>query len=172
LPPTPSSILAIDPGATTGWAKVVGIVPPSDKDPRGLFTYAGGGTFAGVKAAWEQRGIYQGVDIIVVEDFRIYPHKAQALIGRRLSAPKEIGRIELLALLADEARSSPLPIHYQMASQAKQLWPDSRIREKFPGFYKTRLRDKHTRDALRHLFTFMETYQPPLHDFFNYEEAL
>lgn len=167
----PSCVLAIDPGTTTGWAKVEGIVLPCEEHPRGSFKYVAGGTLRGVQDAWEQRGIYEGVDIIVVEDFRIYPHKATSLIGRKLSAPKEIGRVELLALMSGS--DGPIPIHYQMAAQAKQLWPDRRLKSKFAEFYSTHLKNVHTRDAVRHLFTFMETFKPqPLHDFFNYEEAL
>ena len=89
---------------------------------------------------------------LVVEDYRIYPHKAQAHIGSRPYAIEVIGHIRLLAHQAKPA----IPIHFQMASQAKGQWPEKRLRNHYHRDVLRQLGSRHCKDALRHLLTYLE----------------
>lgn len=88
---------------------------------------------------------------IVIEDYRIYPHKSKTHIASRVYTAKEIGRVELMAYYYN------LPILYQLAGQAKQQWPNNRLgRHLEPGAL--RRFPSHTKDALRHLLTYIENH--------------
>jgi hypothetical protein len=101
---------------------------------------------------------------VVVEDYRVYPHKVRQHIGSQVYTAREIGRVEWIAYVSGCTTS------LQMASQAKQQWNNQRIRQHFPELYKRTGGKAHIRDALRHLLTFMEDNQ--LHVFFRPQDAI
>jgi len=102
--------------------------------------------------------LFEALDVIVIEDYRVYPHKAQQHTGSRVYTAKEIGRIEWLAFKEDTG------MVYQMASQAKGRWPNSRMElypivQRFvvhPSLKRYGAKAKHILDAYRHLLTYLE----------------
>lgn len=159
------TLLAVDPGNVTGWVKAKIISEPDDEFPNGLMQIVDHGTWSGIPLLWARRHNYfEGVDIVVVEDYRVYPHKAQAHVGSRVTAARELGRVELLAWAICKCKPK-----YQMASQAKQQWPTKRFKRHFPKLYKE-LGTVHAQDACRHLFTYIEN--EGLHIFFRREDAI
>ncbi len=94
-------------------------------------------------------------DVIVVEDYRVYPTKTKEHIGSQVYTAKEIGRIEWLAFQNDTE------MVYQLAAQAKGRWPNGRIQQyplvrEFISKIKGDPNRKHLLDAYRHLLTFVE----------------
>lgn len=164
--PIPLTLLAVDPGSTTGWirALVTSVPEPEDEEPHGTYTILEHGIWHGTPHLYAQREkLFGGVQVVVTEDYRVYPHKAMAHVGSQVPGAKEIGKVELLACMYG-ARMS-----YQMASQAKQLWPNQRCKHHFADFWAT-LKSEHEKDALRHLATFLEDQR--LHIFFRLEDAI
>ena len=142
-------VLAVDPGETTGY--VLGIYTPNDGSfPTIDFGHTG--VWYGIQ---EMRGLYQYTDlfavfdVLVVEKYIIYPNRAKQHIGNPLFTSQVIGRLKWLAYLADK------PCVEYLASQAKQRWPDARLRKYYDL---TRFPSRHTVDALRHLLTYCEKH--------------
>jgi len=149
-------ILSIDPGETSAF--VLGHIEPNK--PLHISSW---GTWAGLEelARIVESSIFEGLDVIVIEDYRVYPHKAWVHVGSQVYTAKEIGRIEWFAF------KDATNIVYQMASQAKGRWPDSRMRmypvvKRFlvhPGLKRYKGKRKHIIDAYRHLLTYLETVE-------------
>jgi hypothetical protein len=78
-------------------------------------------------------------DLIVMENYRVYGHRAQQHIGSEVPTIQYIGAIKYLAL----ARN--IPIVLQMAFQGKAFAKDDRLQKL--GLWHT---SKHARDAIRH----------------------
>lgn len=159
------NILAIDPGDTTGF--VLGKVLPDETIQ--LVQYGTWGFIDDFIPTYLR--LFQGppgptVHNIVIEDYRVYAHKAQAHIGARPYAIEVIGHVRLLAYLAP----IEYPICFQSASQAKGQWPDRRL---YKHYSKAALKHLgvHPRDALRHLLTFIEN-QVLKHPLFSKQEAI
>lgn len=138
-------ILSFDPGETTGYAEgllennrlTVGLVGSW----RGLDEYLGTATalFA-----------IRRVDVVVVEDYVVYPHKLKEHIGNALYTAREIGRLEFYAYVAGAN------LIKQSASMAKQRWTDERLTRALAAHYFT---NRHAIDAIRHLLTYVERRQ-------------
>lgn len=152
-------VLAVDPGETTGYC----LIEAND----GSVMLATHGSWSGLEPYLEPTALasnlIKSASIVIVEDFRIYPHAAQAMIGRELFAPKELGRIELVCEIWSK------PLHYQMASEAKQIWNNRRFVEKLPAFYQA-ITNIHARDAARHALCYIE--KQGLVNFFRKEDAI
>lgn len=173
----PIRIVSIDPGETSAF--VVGEIlefPASsphakqfnqdDTDtPYGKWHMAAWGQWRGVPELVEVVSqLFQTRTHVVVEDYRVYPHKTRQHIGSPVYTAREIGRIEWLAYVQH------CTISFQTASQAKQQWGNQRLRKHYPNLYKRTGGKAHIRDALRHLLTFMEDNQ--LHVFFRPSDAI
>jgi len=113
------SILAFDPGGTTGWACL----------REGQLA---GGSFP-LWSKVEHLLVSVGPDIVVCEDFLLYPGKAQHLYWNRFEAVQVIG---VLKFLTDKFG---IPLVMQTAAQGKAM-KVVRVHEF----------NKHATDALRH----------------------
>lgn len=135
-------VIAIDPGESIGVviANLTGDPPPKPRFKIQQF----GVIQPGDTKKW--RGLCSLLDrahAVVVEDYRIYPHTARAHIGERPFTVELIGVIRYVMYPKE-------PI-FQTASQAKQQWPNARLKKH--GFY---IDPVHARDALRHFLTYLE----------------
>lgn len=148
-----TSILAIDPGEATAF--VFGYSDPL-AEPRILtrgFWTTDLDTFLN---SIIQKYIKEA-DHVVIEDYRIYPHKARDHIGKRPYAIEVIGMVRL--------QRHPNTILFQGASQAKQQWPNKRLRR-----HQIYMNNAHIRDATRHFLTFIENHLK--HQLFSRESAI
>lgn len=132
------SILALDPGGTTGWATyqrkdaqiVVGQQLTED---------------IGQSYDWLHSLLGSGFDHVRAEDYRVYSWKANAHSWANLHTAQWIGAIKVAAHITNT------PASFLMAQQAKQFWSDEKL-DHF-GLYPKGLR--HGRDALRHLLYYI-----------------
>jgi len=128
----PERLLAIDPGETTGWAYfadaelvATGEVGPEDVSMQSI-------------------DIMDVLDvcrpyIVIVEDYRIYGHKAKSHSWSALHTPKLIGAIEALCTIRK------IPMVLQGAS-SKQFCTNCKLQQW--GFYQ--VGSAHRNDAVRH----------------------
>lgn len=84
--------------------------------------------------------ITEEVSQVVCEDYRVYQHKLERHSFSPVVTLRLIGGIDFICHL------SKLPVHYQMATQAKGFVTDQKLKEW--GFWQDGL--KHARDAIRH----------------------
>jgi len=153
-------ILSIDPGETSAF--VIGNIRPAMAG-RDSLCITDWGIWTGMEelAALVENNLFERLDAIVIEDYRVYPHKAQQHVGSQVYTAKVIGRIEWFAF------KSATFMYYQMAAQAKGRWPNSRIKQypvlkrflSHPGLKGQGGARKHILDAYRHLLTHLETVQ-------------
>lgn len=160
-------ILAFDPGETTGYAIVE--FTPSERSIQvgipqvGIFTgidelyYLANSLFPTNLLEHDPKApqvltIFTGIEQVVIEDYVIYPNRAQSHIGSKVYTAREIGRIEYAAYpfgLTMAAGSIVL----QSASMAKQRWPTGRLKS-----YIDLYDNDHVNDAIRHAFTWIERH--------------
>lgn len=132
----PKGLLAIDPGMTTGWAYF---------KEGGLYDYGQ------VKAsAKDVSSIYSLIDnlkldVIVIEDYRVYSNKASSHISSSLETPRIIGALQAYLYIKD------IPYHFQMASMAKGFCDKKKLKEW--GYWA--VGKQHSRDAIRHGCTWL-----------------
>jgi len=123
--PVPQGLLALDPGETTGWAFF--------KD--GEFVEAG--QFTGNRNFEELKSKFNP-DVVVFEEFRLFPWKAKQLSFNTLPAAQKIGIILYIFKDCFLFKQSP--------SQVKFFFDDERLKslDLWPKGV------KHGRDAIRH----------------------
>lgn len=131
----PDKVLAFDPGETCGWAYF----------EKGKLRAKGQITVPIVKETLEAQEVHhlvQGTDpdVVVIEDYKVYAHKAQAHTWDSLYTPKLIGYIQCSTQLLDGCS-----IVNQMAS-TKQFCSNDKLKQW--GYYQTSMR--HANDAIRH----------------------
>ena len=134
----PTSLLALDPGETTGWAlfeqgrlaQQGEIEIPTFKDTR-----IDADHLWSLFIRWQPH-------VVVIEGYRVYAQKSKAHIWNALYTPKLIGYVEAIC------QSTPYGVdeyYIQMAS-TKQFCDDGKLKDW--GYY---LKGKrHSRDAVRH----------------------
>lgn len=135
----PINLIAFDPGETTGWAlfefgelNTIGqfdAKPTKDEDPSIEWV---------TKLLRKPLTIYKPT-IVVIEDYRVYAHKAKTHSWSDLFTVKLIGALQ--ALCACEK----IPVSMQMAS-SKQFCTNEKLLEW--GYYKRGI--GHAMDAVRH----------------------
>lgn len=127
--PKPARLLALDPGETTGWALFEG------------HTFVDAGQYP-VHALKDFAlfFIHKAPTVIVMENYRIYAHRAAQHVGSDVPTVQYIGAVKLAAEMAD------IPVHLQMAYQAKGFVTDARLQQL--GLYQEGRR--HANDAVRH----------------------
>lgn len=149
------TILAIDPGETTGyvlarWERPTGPYP----------VMLQWGQWKGMDDLFGHINLFGEAETCVVEDYMVYPHRAMSHATSRLYTAREIGRIEWICHL------NSIRLVYQTASKAKQTWPNQRLKRLLDSDLLTwpvplpspRKFTKHTLDAIRHLMTYMEWF--------------
>ena len=136
-------ILALDPGNTTGFC----IFDITDGVPR-LKDYGQITTVKDDIIQWDSLTKFfdeHFFNIMVCENYRIYQQKLERHSFSPVLTLRLIGGIEYYASIHE------VPIHYQMASQAKAFVTDEKLRHW--EFYQEGM--KHCRDAIRHAIYFM-----------------
>jgi hypothetical protein len=127
-----SRFLACDPGETTGWVLFENDQPV--------------GTSNSPRPQFAQVLVNTDVDYYVVENFRMFPGKAKALIFNEMVAARVIGEIEHVA------RNHNRPIHFQMSEILNRA---------YPKFGYERKKGKHQLDALMHGLWYLHKDDPP-----------
>lgn len=149
-------LLTFDPGESTGYATF-----DVDEKPTGRYELLDAGTadlevvqfslaaalgvpltdYYGDAAHGELIEKWVGVEHVAFEDFVIYPHKAQELIGDYVRTARLIGVIEFLATAAD------IPYTPQLAREAKSPAEAAGAEELFLSPLHE---NRHANDAIRH----------------------
>jgi len=135
-------MLAADPGETLGWVLVkfeLNQLEVIDATQIKLSTNERGFEWESVSEQVRLVLSQYEPDIIVLEDYRVYPSKATAHIGARLLTS------ELIGAICQEASVNQLPV-VRIPASRKGLWPKARLTAKFPFFYK--VPQPHAGDAL------------------------
>lgn len=142
IPLAEKTVLAVDPGETTGLYLKVG----NASTITGEFSYEemreecqkaiADGYWFGCKV--------KCIEAVVVETFRVYPQKAQALTHDTLLPSRIIGMLDFVAYYHN------IPVVFQSASEVKGFWTDERLREN--GYWHE---SKHVRDAMRHALYYL-----------------
>ena len=132
------SLLAFDPGHTTGWAAFTG------------FELKASGQINTEDIDLATQAIQELIDehkpsIIVLEEYRIYRWRTQHHAGSDLPTARVIGCMETLAYVQH------IDLYKQPAQLAKGFCKDAKLRAW--GVYKQG--EKHARDAIRHGIYFM-----------------
>ncbi len=126
------SVLALDPGNTTGWA----MFKDSElKDSGHLET-------SDIPIATQLIGEHLGMwtpDVVVLEEYRVYAWKAKQHAWSTLPTARIIGSIETMCAM------NKIPVYMQSAQQAKGFCTDEKL--KAWDYYD---RGRHARDAIRH----------------------
>ena len=134
-------ILAIDPGETVG---IVGLEIVGDqvllRFPRNL-------TLSYFKDFLTENSSRLQVDVVVVEDYRIFASHAREHIGARLITPELIGFIEA------HCRLHGIPL-VRIQPNEKGRWPEARIKARHPEWASTPV--GHARDALKIALVYIE----------------
>lgn len=134
-------VIAFDPGEHTGYA-VLEYGTGGSLDQFTGFHLVEAGQIpwrercASVKALLNRDPLQVGV--VLLEQFRLYPHKAQAQIGSIFPSARVIGVIEAYAFEAGLSEK----VDFQMASEMQRV----AIRPE----HQTRLTSEHMRDAYKH----------------------
>jgi hypothetical protein len=129
--PPPTRLLCLDPGETVGWAFFhTGIL-----ENHGQVSLHAERLTPIVEVIRNTRP-----DIIVCEDYKVYAHKAAEHVGSKVPTIQVIGAIRLTA------EQLGIPIHFQMAYQAKGFCKDDKLTAW--GLYL--VRQRHANDAIRH----------------------
>ena len=148
---TEKRILALDPGWTIGVA-LIDYVPYDNKlaRPQLIQAYNVELQMTEKKDAfiWEEvsaslSGLIDSFepDVIVMEDYRIYPKMAMEHIGNRLLVS------ELIGAICQEAAVGLIPVVRLMAG-VKGNWPIARLKSRFPEYKQAVATPPHSRDAL------------------------
>ena len=85
-------------------------------------------------------------DVIVFEQFRLYPHKASVLAGSSLEPVQVIGILKYIA------HEYSIPMFCTSAANAKKCYTDSKLKEH--NLWVTG--KQHTRDAIRHVLYYVD----------------
>lgn len=150
LPEEPLTILALDPGETTGWAcaRILGgafngidfesgqeLTRNMEEVASFLFFFLGApGSNAVVP------------DIVICEDYRVYSWKSDQHKWANLHTPKMVGAVQVLCHLYGIGE----PV-MQMAIEAKDFCTD----EKLMQWGLLKKGERHARDAIRHLCSYL-----------------
>ena len=132
---SPETLLAIDPGETTGYAIYKNGKIICEEIQVGLHN---------LKQIWDLIDSCK-LDVVVCEDYIIYGSKAKMHAWNKLVTPQIIGAIRLSCELLK------VPLYMQMASTAKGFCNDTKLKEW--GFW-IKGHD-HSRDAIRHVIYFL-----------------
>jgi hypothetical protein len=88
-------------------------------------------------------------DVIIIENFRLYPGKSNAMIGNDFKTSQVIG---IMKYIANDYR---IPVVLQSASQAKNAFTLEKLKQL--GVSTSRAdKVRHSQDAIRHLFYFIQ----------------
>lgn len=132
LPVFEATVLALDPGETTGWA-----------------LFHGGGLVGWGQETCEGTAGYKQVSnliatcapkTVICENYRVYGSKRDQHVGSDLYTVRLIGAIE------HECMQRNIPCYFQMAAIGKGFSTDTKL--KMWGYWKQGQR--HSRDAIRH----------------------
>lgn len=139
----PERLLCLDPGHTTGVALFVNGELSHCEQVATVIK-----TTLGTKLLWENLldlFVRTNPTAVVCENYRVYQHKLKQHSNSSVETLRVIGGIDLLCGLGWEGHE-PVPIKYQMASQAKGFVTDEKL--KSWGMWQKGMR--HSRDAVRH----------------------
>ena len=155
MPPREIHVIGVDPGATTGWARLT--IPRKsmfgDEDPEIVSWHTGELRGPESQQAWEMCRIIREVQslafkigpAVVVEDFDF----GSPLRDPAVYSPVRIGA--MLTLLHERtALMNDARLIFQSRTLAKETMTDERLRAL--GLYEERVGD-HRRDAMRHALT-------------------
>jgi len=138
-------ILALDPGATTGYA----IIEWDKQSPRATLLVSG--DLCGIHDLGKMLQYWlesvQAPDLVIYETFRLYAHKAQALVMDDFIAPQVIGVIRYLCV------KYMVPTETQSASKGKGV-PLSMVAERL-DFANREPDSGHQYDACRHALAYI-----------------
>lgn len=139
-----NTLLAVDPGHTTGWCLF-------DKDPNTEYvSIQRYDAIAYNNLEWWNLLHTLNPKHVVYERFALYGHKAESQINSEFYTCEIIGITKLFAQLYH------VPCDVQTAQIGKSIWKDDKLKQF--GYY---VKNKHSRDAVRHGLTFWSVHRQP-----------
>jgi hypothetical protein len=138
-----TKVLALDPGDRVGWAR-------ADVADDGTWTEFRHGITPLRDMATAVYYVKKRYDVMVCEDFRLYPQMARSLVGSSFPSVQFIGMVRLCCWLAD--------IEFVLQGARAKEMADRSMKKLCPDLYNlvTTPRahdDAHDHDAIRHLWT-------------------
>lgn len=130
VPPFPKRLLALDPGGTTGWAYFEQL------------HLVEAGQIVGTHIGIQDLILHYAPEVLVMEDYKIYPWKAKQHNFSGGETIRLIGAVEALAA----SNPGRLRLVLQMAHVGKSFCKDDKLRRW--GLYQNGQR--HANDAVRH----------------------
>lgn len=140
----PERLLCLDPGFTTGVAVFENGELSSWEQVTTIVQHTNGTTIKWADLV--SLLIRVQPTLVVCENYRIYEHKLDQHSNSSVDTLRLIGGIDLLCSQGWDAFAPPVPIVYQMATQAKGFCTDDKLKEW--GYWQKGMR--HSRDAIRH----------------------
>lgn len=137
---TPTRLLCLDPGHTTGWCVFEGIKLSTWGQTDTIVNRVGNNEGDLDWLAFEQLLTQTRPERIVCEDYRVYSHKLDRHTNSRILTIHIIGALEYYCAMHD------IPLEFRLAAAAKGFVTDDKL--KAWGFYQPGMR--HSRDAIRH----------------------
>lgn len=146
-------LLVFDPGQTTGYALVKVTDTPTVTNVQFKVVDEFTDLLEFQRIAPELFGGW--IDIVVIEDYIIYPNRAASHAGSKVLTARTIGHIEFATIQFGARRIPPghPEIVFQTASMAKNRWPNKRLTKYIGRFSHL---SPHKIDAVRHAFTYVE----------------
>lgn len=133
--------IGIDPGDSTGVVKYV----------KGTI-FASTCSYGEMYSNCSQDDWLMGFELVAIENFLLYPHKAEKIGMNECWPARIIGAVEVAATRWNRNHQNKIYIEYRNAQEAKESVPNELIDQLFgPGFARNALRSLHERDAMRHL---------------------
>ncbi len=140
----PHKIIVIDPGETVGIVRLV--VTDGEVALKGSLQEAF--PFGDAVLCFRSLLTISHVDVVVVEDYRIYASHAGHHVGARLHTPELIGAFAALC----ELNLVPL---VRLPANKKARWPLARLKSRFPQY--AGVPTPHALDALKLGLAYLET---------------
>ncbi len=134
----PISMLALDPGVTTGWAARTSI---SDEYITGEIT----DSLSRIWTFLESTRFYMFKGPLIIENFEYRPNVMVA----------DLTPVKVIGICEEWARQRDIPIKFQTPSQAKFFFKKRILQDR--GLWKP-IGDGHNMDALRHLMYYRQDF--------------
>lgn len=142
IPLSEKTVIAFDPGELTGVFLWTG--KGSDISDHPDYEHLRSECENAIKDKYWFGYAIREIDVVIIESFRVYPHRANALKQDPVIPARIIGMLDFVAYYHS------IPVVFQSASECKGFWTVERLKEQ--GYWAD---NKHERDALKHCLYYL-----------------